>query len=184
MLQEVSQRAEISLEGRKVQVRAWKYEVKGLTGGMVPVLFLDTNLAENSEGDRTLTDTLYGGDAHYRICQEIVLGIGGVRLLRALGCQQIRRFHMNEGHPSLLTLELLDETLQKNGHTAPTAEDFEAVRSQCVFTTHTPVPAGHDRFPIDLASQVLGQPKVEQLREICCVDGMVNTTHLALGLSR
>jgi starch phosphorylase len=184
LLQEVPQRADVTIEGRKVQLRAWKYEVKGLSGGIVPVFFLDTHLPENSEWDRTLTDTLYGGDVHYRLCQEIILGIGGVRMLRALGCRQIKRFHMNEGHASLLTLELLEETLRKNGHESPTAEDFEEVRSQCVFTTHTPVPAGHDRFPLELADRVLGSAPLEKLSEVCCADGMLNTTHLAQNLSR
>ena len=105
-MQEMPERASVTIEGRTVVIRPWKFEVKGVGGSNVPIYFLDTNLPENSEWDRTLTDFLYGGDQHYRLCQEAILGIGGVRILRALGYGQIKRFHMNEGHAALLTLEL------------------------------------------------------------------------------
>lgn len=104
------QRAAVTIEGRTVQIRAWKYELIGIGGFKVPVYFLDADLPENSEWDRTITHFLYGEDQPYRLCQEAVLGIGGVKILRALGYKAIDRFHMNEGHSSLLTLELLDET--------------------------------------------------------------------------
>ena len=117
---------------------------------LVPVFLLDSDLPENSDWDRTLTHYLYGGDQLYRLCQEVVLGIGGVRLLRALGFQKITRFHMNEGHASLLGLELLEEEARKAGRSMFNHEDVEAVREQCVFTTHTPVAAGHDQFPLEL----------------------------------
>jgi starch phosphorylase len=122
----------------------------------VPVYFLDTDLPENTEGDRALTHSLYGGDQRYRLCQEVVLGRGGVRMLRALGYQNIERFHMNEGHAALLTLELLDEEIARAGRASLSREDIEAVRAKCVFTTHTPVPAGHDQFPLDLVTSVVG----------------------------
>ena len=99
--------ANVLIEGREVKLKAWQYTVKGSGGHEIPVLLLDTDLPTNAEWDRTLTHWLYGGDAHYRLCQEAVLGMGGVRMLRALRFDQIRRFHMNEGHSSLLTLELL-----------------------------------------------------------------------------
>ncbi|SRR3989339_77521 len=102
-LEELPQRIEVSVEGRKIQVRAWQYNITSKEGYSIPVYLLDTDLPENSTWDRTLTDFLYGGDQYYRFCQEIVLGIGGVRILRSLGYDQIRRFHMNEGHASLLT---------------------------------------------------------------------------------
>ena len=79
-------RTTVAIEGRTVHIRAWKYPVRGITGHEVPVYLLDTKLAENGEWDRTLTDYLYGGDNHYRLCQEIVLGMGGAALLRALDC--------------------------------------------------------------------------------------------------
>jgi starch phosphorylase len=133
-VEEISQRASVVIEGRTVQIRPWKYEVEGIGGFKVPVYFLDTDLPENSEWDRTLTDFLYGGDQHYRLCQELILGIGGVRMLRALGYDRIERFHMNEGHASLLTLELLDEEAKKAGRESVTRSDIEAVKGKCTFT--------------------------------------------------
>ena len=99
---ELPARAAVVAEGRTIMLRAWKYEVAGPGDSSVPVYFLDSDLPENSEWDRTLTHYLYGGDQHYRLCQEVILGIGGVRMLRALGHHEIERFHMNEGHSSLL----------------------------------------------------------------------------------
>lgn len=158
-LEEMPQRAFVTLEGRTVWLRPWKYEVKSISGFTVPVYFLDTDVPENNDGDRTISHLLYGGDKHYRLCQEVVLGIGGVRMLRALGYDRIERFHMNEGHASLLTLELLNEEAAKTGRQSFTRDDIEAVKAKCVFTTHTPVPAGHDQFPMDLVYRVLGHRK-------------------------
>jgi starch phosphorylase len=176
-------RVTVTIEDRPVVVAAWRYDTRGVSGAIVPVYFLDTNLPENAEQDRGLTDTLYGGDARYRLCQEVVLGIGGVKMLRALGHTSLRRFHMNEGHASLLTLELLDEHARLAGRTAIAQEDLEVVRQQCVFTTHTPVPAGHDAFPLDLTDQVLRRPELKTLPGFS-TEGMLNMTSLALALSR
>ena len=107
--QELPARVSVGIEGRTVHLRAWCYTVNGIGGHGVPVFLLDADLPENSPWDRTLTHHLYGGNFHYRLCQEIILGIGGVRMLRALGYHEVRRFHMNEGHAALLGLELLDE---------------------------------------------------------------------------
>jgi len=155
-LTEMPQRACVLLEGRVVAIRCWKYTVTGVGGGEVPVYLLDSDLPENSDWDRTLTHHLYGGDPLYRLCQEAILGIGGVRMLRALGYENVARYHMNEGHASLLTLELLDEEAHKAGRSSVSHSDVEAVRKICIFTTHTPVPAGHDQFPIELMNRVLG----------------------------
>lgn len=164
-LTEMPVRATIHLQGRELILRCWKYQVEGVTGFSVPVYLLDTDLPENSDWDRKLTSVLYGGDAHYRLCQEIVLGIGGVRALRALGYDTLDRFHMNEGHASLLTLELLQESARKAGRTRVEASDLAAVRQKCIFTTHTPVPAGHDQFPLSELAAVLGfRP---DLSEVC-----------------
>lgn len=182
-LKEMPQRAAVTIEGRTVWIRPWKYEVTGAGGFKVPVYFLDTDLPENSAWDRTITHFLYGGDSHYRLCQEIVLGIGGVRILRALGYERIGRFHMNEGHASLLTLELLDEEAKKAGRGAFIHEDIEAVKARCVFTTHTPVPAGHDQFPMDLVIRVLGRRDVYDMKEVFCCEGLLNMTFMALNLS-
>jgi len=170
-LEEMPGRSSVTIEGRAVQLRAWKYEVSGVGGYKIPVYFLDADLPENSEWDRTLTHYLYGGDQHYRLCQEVILGIGGVRMIRVLGYDRIERFHMNEGHASLLTLELLDEEARKAGRRSCGRDDIEAVRARCVFTTHTPVPAGHDQFPMDLVGRVVG-PREEffDMKDVYCTD--------------
>lgn len=167
-----------------MHLRAWQYTVKGTSGSTVPVYLLDTDLPENSDWDRRLTDHLYGGDHHYRLCQEIVLGIGGVQMLRALGHDAITRFHMNEGHAALLTLALLDEQAARAGRKSLTEADLDAVRQMCVFTTHTPVPAGHDKFPVEMAVRVLGRDELIAMKDAFLYDGTLNMTHLALNLSR
>lgn len=183
-LKEMPVRAEVWVEGRRVLLRAWEYRMKGVRGFIVPIYFLDSDLAENSEADRKLTHFLYAGDAVYRFSQEIVLGIGGVHMLRALGYQEIRRFHMNEGHASLLTLALLDEEAKRSGRSVWNEEDVEQVRHQCVFTTHTPVPSGHDQFPLDLVKRILGDREpFETMKEVFCCEGALNLTYLALNLS-
>jgi starch phosphorylase len=184
-LEEMPQKTSVTIEGRIVHLRSWKYEVNGIGGFKVPVYFLDSDLPENSEWDRTLTHFLYGGDQHYRLSQEVILGVGGVRMLRALGYRHIKRFHLNEGHASLLALELLDEEARRAGRESISHDDIEAVRAKCVFTTHTPVPAGHDQFPMDLARRVIG-PREDffDLRDIFSFEGLFNMTHLALNLSR
>ncbi len=157
-LQEMAPRVIVRIQGHEVHLRAWKYKVKGLDEFYVPVYLLDADLPENSEADRRLTDTLYGGDLAYRLCQETILGVGGVRMLRALGYEHCARFHMNEGHAALLTVELLFERMRRKDDGSISVEDIEAVRQQCIFTTHTPVAAGHDQFPIELVVRLLGLP--------------------------
>lgn len=178
--------AEVSVhaEGRSIRIGAWRYDVKGASGSIVPIYFLDTNHPDNAESDRALTDQLYGGDGHYRFMQEVVLGIGGVRMLRALGYDNIVKFHMNEGHSSFLTLELLTECMQAAGRQEVLSEDIDEVRRKCVFTTHTPVPAGHDQFPADMVDQTLRHHPAFAVDGLCRRNGMVNMTYLALNLSR
>ncbi|HEU4340185.1 MAG TPA: alpha-glucan family phosphorylase, partial [Candidatus Binatia bacterium] len=182
-VEEMPDRTTVTVEGRTVRLRAWRYEVRGNGGFRVPVYFLDADLPENSDWDRTLTDFLYGGDPHYRLCQEVILGIGGVKMLRALGYKHIERFHMNEGHASLLVLELLDEEIKNDGRPSITHDDIEAVRKKCVFTTHTPVPAGHDQFPMDLVQSVLGRREVYDMKDVFCCEGRLNMTFLGFNLS-
>lgn len=183
-LRELPACVHVVLEGRSVALRAWQYDVRGPAGFIVPVLFLDADLPENTEWDRRLTDRLYGGDQYYRFCQEVILGIGGVRMLRALKFDSIRTYHMNEGHAALLGLELLDASAAAHGRSRFTREDVELVRERSVFTTHTPVPAGHDKFPLELVSRVLGLHDFYEHREVFCCDGVLNLTYLALNLSR
>lgn len=180
-LEEMPQRVSIFLEGRKVKLRTWRYTVQGISGFTAPVYFLDANLPENTEWDRRLTDHLYGGDEYYRLCQEVILGIGGVKMLRALGYDNISRFHMNEGHAAFLTLELLREERERGG---VSELQVEAVREKCIFTTHTPVLAGHDKFSMDIVRRVLGIPEIlSSIEPIAVYEGLFNMTYLALNMS-
>jgi starch phosphorylase len=175
----------VEIEGRQVKVRAWIYTVRGVTKGEIPVLLLDTALEENSEFDRTLTDTLYGGDNHYRLCQEVVLGMGGAAMLRALGWDADLQYHINEGHASLLTLWLIERELEGRGGFDVGVADMEAVAKRCIFTTHTPVPAGHDKFPMESARAVLGERRAALLDAGKLWEhDTLNMTVLALRLSR
>ena len=173
--------AEVLVEGRTVRLRAWKYSARGERGHIVPIYFLDTALAENAPEDQRITDSLYGGDEHYRLRQEAVLGMGGVALLRQLGLD-VDTYHMNEGHAALLTLSLL---AQRAGPEAVTDEHKAWVRDRCVFTTHTPVPAGHDTFPLALAETVLGGRVTRMALDVgACPAGRLNMSELAIHLSR
>ncbi len=169
----------VTIEGRSVVIQAWQYDIRGVTGYIVPLILLDTDVDENAPADRELTAYLYGGDERYRLAQELVLGVGGVRMLRALGYTELERFHMNEGHAALLAVELLQE---RNRNQAP-QWDFNAVREQCIFTTHTPVPAGHDQFPYDLVKRVLGEPLPLDLLLMLGGQDRLNMTLLALNTS-
>ena len=168
----------VTIENRPVYVQAWMYKVIGIKGFMVPIFFLDTDIPENDEAARSLTYYLYGGDRKHRLAQEIILGIGGVRMLEALKFNRISRYHMNEGHASLLTLELLKRQSGQDKE-----QDKEYVRRQCVFTTHTPVPAGHDKFDHGLVHEVLGDfINFDELKELGGEENL-NMTLLALNLS-
>ncbi len=131
----------VQIATSQVRFKVWRVNV-----GRIPLYLMDTNLPENEELYRDLTMRVYGGDSSTRIMQEILLGVGGVRLLRALGIQP-STFHMNEGHAAFLTLELMREKLAAG---ATLEEATTRTRQECIFTTHTPVEAGHDRFTSDL----------------------------------
>ncbi len=178
-------RAFVPIAGRAVVVRAWRYVVRGVFGHTVPVYFLDSGLKENSPWEQSLTAALYDGDTRHRLCQEIVLGMGGVAMLQALGYKNVSTHHMNEGHAAFLTLALLEREVARGDLTAVTETDSEAVRQRSVFTTHTPVPAGHDQFAVDLVREVLGAERLTALEKLQCIDnGMLNMTYLALHMSR
>jgi starch phosphorylase len=184
-LKPVTKRTAITLEGRHVSIRAWRYTVKGLSGASIPVYLLDTDLPSNATYDRHLTDSLYGGDARTRLCQEAVLGLGGIALLREMGYTRLSTYHMNEGHSALLTLALLEEQAGQRGLAGATLADRREVHRQCVFTTHTPVAAGHDRFKVDLVQAVLGNTLLGALEAAGCIEqGELNMTGLALAFSR
>ncbi|HEY2859682.1 MAG TPA: alpha-glucan family phosphorylase [Terracidiphilus sp.] len=174
----------VSMQGRELQVRAWRFDVVGTSGHIVPVFLLDTDIDGNDLYDRRLTDHLYGGDTYYRLCQEAVLGIGGVELLKALGVAP-EVFHMNEGHAALLGIGLLEERLAGTPLEQANEEDVAAIAARCVFTTHTPVPAGHDQFGLDQMYTVLGQERGSAIERIGGVhNGLLNMTYLALRFSR
>jgi starch phosphorylase len=177
-------RVTVSIEDRVVTLRCWRYDLVGRYGHVVPIYLLDTDLDGNSGLDRGLTDHLYGGDTNYRLQQEIVLGMGGSRMAHALG-YKVSVYHMNEGHAALLTLALLERQLGGGSLGAATEADIEQVRKKCVFTTHTPVPAGHDRFFTEQAIRILGGDRTARLEKMGCFrDGMLNMTLLALRFSR
>ena len=185
ILEPVDARTSVLIEGRHVQIRAWRYTIRGVSGREVPVYLLDTQLPENGDYDRTLTDRLYGGDARYRLCQEVVLGMGGAAMLRELGVSGAVNYHLNEGHSALLTLCLLQWQLEARSGFRPEEDDLEQVRRRVIFTTHTPVPAGHDKFPLDLVQKVLGETPYTLLQSAELLDATeLNMTHLVLRLSR
>ena len=162
----------VTIEGRDVNIRVWLYRFKGINGYIIPVFFLDSNVEGNSEWDRNLTKHLYGGDNKYRLAQEIILGIGGIRMLHALGYDTIDKYHMNEGHAALGTLELYRQL-----------NDVEKVREQCVFTTHTPVAAGHDQFELSYAKPMIGDILPDPILKEITFENRLNMTRLALFFS-
>ncbi len=179
------EKTRVQIEGRDVYIQSWLYTVVSPTGGKVPILFLDTDLAENAPQDRGITDYLYGGDSVYRIKQEVVLGMGGVRMLHALDFH-IKKYHMNEGHASFLALELLLRFKRdiESVWDERSVWDIVRVRDLCVFTTHTPVEAGHDKFPYPVVKQVLGEIiPLDVLKDLAGEDSL-NMTLLALSLSK
>lgn len=182
-LRELGARVDVELVNRPVRLRAWYNVVEGVLGHVVPVIFLDSDLEDNTEEDRALTNSLYGGDARYRLSQEAILGMGGVRMLQALGYGGIETYHMNEGHSSLLTVELIRQTARAAGRSVFSPDDISSVRNRCVFTTHTPVAAGHDRFPVEIVESVLGKNVWKQLNSLYAMEEL-NLTELALRHSR
>ncbi len=183
VLAKMDGRVTVEIENRQVTVRAWKYTVQGVNGATVPVYLLDTDLPENTSEDRELTNSLYGGDRRYRLCQETLLGIGGMKMLQQLG-HNIQGYHMNEGHSSLLALGLLERRLSQSFAGRLKQLDVDSVRRLCIFTTHTPVPAGHDEFPRELVAQILGEERTALLDEAKVWQGdKLNMTYLALQFS-
>ncbi len=183
-LPSAEQTISIQMQGRALQLRAWRFDVIGVTGHIIPVFLLDADIEGNDPWDRRLTDHLYGGDTYYRLCQETILGLGGIHLLHALGCQP-EVCHMNEGHAALLTIGLLEARLAPAPLSSASEADAEAIRQRCVFTTHTPVPAGHDKFGLDQMMHVLGQERSATIERFGCLHNeLLNMTYLALRFSR
>jgi starch phosphorylase len=165
----------LPLRGRDVHVQVWKYSFEGVKGNLVDMLLLDTDIPENNEDDRKITLRLYSGGKDHRILQEAILGFGGIRALRKLGYKDFSTYHMNEGHCSFLTLELLKEF----------GGDEDEVRKRCHFTTHTPVAAGHDHFAVDRVRKLIDGLLPEGLQLPSMVlNSRVHMTELGLYFSR
>jgi glycogen phosphorylase len=174
----------IRMQNRDITLCAWRFDVVGVTGHVIPVFLLDSDVEGNDPWDRRLTDHLYGGDTYYRLCQEALLGLGGIRMLHELGCRP-EVHHMNEGHAALLTIGLLEDRLGTAPLREATEADAAAVKAQCVFTTHTPVPAGHDQFGLDQMVNVLGHERAAVIERFGALhNNLLNMTYLALRFSR
>ncbi|MFN9992437.1 MAG: alpha-glucan family phosphorylase [Phycisphaerales bacterium] len=174
-------RVTVDIESRRVTVRARVYDIGAEY--KIPVLFLDTDCPENTPADRVLCDSLYGGDHADRLKQEIVLGVGGVRMLRAAGFSRIKCYHLNEGHAALLTAELLREEIQGSETGMYERSLLESVRRRCVFTTHTPIAAGHDRFDRAMVRAIVGD-SLPLTTEIHVKDEHIDLTQSAIRSSR
>jgi starch phosphorylase len=180
--QPVPVKVSVRIAGRDVWICAWDYRLRctpDVDGSDVRVLLLDTDLPENHPEDRQLTGQLYGGNHRYRLQQEMVLGIGGSRMLQAVGVQP-DKYHLNEGHAAFAPLELLACRLAAGDRVD---DAIKAVQAHCVFTTHTPVPAGHDQFDYELAAESLGDFVAPALLRKLAGAELLNMTSLALSLS-
>ncbi|MCL2767493.1 MAG: alpha-glucan family phosphorylase [Synergistaceae bacterium] len=174
-LTQLPNRVSITLQGREIQLSVWCYEYIGLTGFPLPIYFLDSDIEPNHPDDRKLTWHLYGGDDRYRLLQEFILGVGGLRMLRDLGYGNIETYHLNEGHAGFLTLELMREM----GY-----YDVDKIRDKVVFTTHTPVPAGHDSFSFGLIESVFPKDALDTIHRMMPDKSHVDMTYLGLNFSR
>ena len=145
LLEKTSIEFSLKLRGRDVWIKVFKFTYKSTSGLKIPIFFLDTDHEKNKQEDRILTLRLYSGDKNHRILQEAILGFGGIKLLDRMDQNAIKKYHMNEGHSSFLVLGLLEKF----------NNDTKKVKSKCHFTTHTPVPAGHDQFSLDRVKNLL-----------------------------
>lgn len=170
----LSNRITININHRPVYIAAWIHMLSGATDYPLPIIFLDTDLPENEPENRSLTAELYGGDNRYRLCQELILGIGGLRMMRDLGFRNVETFHLNEGHAGFITLELLREQGYSN---------IDKIREKVIFTTHTPVEAGHDFFTYDLINDTLETSFLQIIQRTIGGTGL-SMTSLALHFSR
>lgn len=171
-MKRLPQTFKVDIQDRSVVVEIWRMDLTNDSGQQVPILFLSTNNEKNPSWDRDLTKHLYAADGYTRLCQEIILGIGGVRALEAAGFDNIAYYHMNEGHSVTLTLELL----RRNSF------DQKKVKQLCTFTSHTPIPAGHDYFDYDLVFKTMGKMMPPNIHQYTTPDRL-GMTELALNMS-
>ena len=175
LLKKLDVKFTLRLRARDVWIQVYRFDYVGHGGHSVPIYFLDTDVEENINDDRIISQRLYSGNKDHRILQEAILGFGGARLLDELGQNDIKKYHMNEGHCSFLVLNLLEKF---NG-------DMEKVKSLCHFTTHTPVPAGHDNFSEKRGKKLLRGLLPEDLKLPSLVqNGRLHMTELGLYFSR
>jgi len=171
----VSQPISMKIEDKDIKISAWQYNVIGQSGHVLPIYLLTTDIEGNEEWMKNMTGSLYDSTSRWnRIVQEMILGIGGVKLLKSLGYNNIQTYHLNEGHGSFAMVELYN---MLNG-------DIEKVKEKVVFTTHTPVPAGHDRFKQDLVDKVFEKRMPPEVRKLADDNGEFNMTFLGMALSR
>lgn len=163
------------VEDKEIKVSAWLYKVIGQSGHVIPIYLLTTEVEGNEDWMQKLTGSLYDSTSKWnRIAQEKILGIGGVKLLKSLGYNNIKTYHINEGHGAFSTIQLYKDL----------GEDLDKVREKVVFTTHTPVPAGHDRFGQELIKKVFVDRFPKKLLELGTENGELNMTLLAMNCSR
>ncbi|HUX98406.1 MAG TPA: alpha-glucan family phosphorylase [Candidatus Deferrimicrobium sp.] len=174
LLERVPVTVKVTIQGKDVIIGAWVYEITGPTDYRIPIYLLDTYEEENEDWQKNFTRILYDATPFERICQEIILGIGGLRMLSALGYKDINVHHMNEGHAAFLTLELLKDF----------KGNVDEVKKRTVFTTHTPVPAGQDRFSYDLVQDVFRNDLLPQNIREFAGQSELNMTQLCLSLSK
>jgi len=173
--EKVEKPIKIKIEDKEVLVSAWLYRVIGQSGHILPIYLLTTDIEGNEDWMKEMTGSLYDSTSRWnRIVQEMILGIGGVKLLKSLGFNNIKTYHLNEGHGSFSIVELYN--MLKG--------DLDKVREKVVFTTHTPVPAGHDRFNQNLVNKVFKERMPPEIRKIADDKGQFNMTFLGMGLSR
>ena len=164
----------LKIENKEVKISAWLYRVIGQSGHVLPIYLLTTDIDGNEDWMKNMTGSLYDSTSRWnRIVQEMILGIGGVKLLKSMGYNNIETYHLNEGHGSFAALELYNEL-----------GDIEKVKKKVVFTTHTPVPAGHDRFKQDLVDKVFENRMPPEIRKLGEENGKFNMTYLGMNLSR
>lgn len=169
---------EVSIENKTVYLNVWKYKLEGIKGKTIPIYFLDSNNEKNSSENKILTDHLYGGDLNYRLQQEIILGIGGMKLLKKINAN-IKIHHLNEGHAALLITELYNQLPKEISE----EEKRRIVKEKCSFTTHTPVPAGHDSFDKEKVKYYLDKEHNNTLIEEACEGNQFSMTKLAMNNS-
>ena len=175
LLKKLDVRFTLRLRGRDVWIQVYRFDYAGYGGQVVPIYFLDTDVEDNIKDDRIISQRLYSGNKDHRILQEAILGFGGARLLDEIGQKTIKKYHMNEGHCSFLVLHLLEKF----------NSDIEKVKSLCHFTTHTPVPAGHDHFSENRVKKLLRGLLPENLELPSLVqNGRLHMTELGLYFSR